>query len=418
MSQVPHATGHSLVPAQPLARPTSTPVERPSDPALDRLVDHLLEVAPVAAQTGQLDVSVPQLPDGHGAAELRSLCELGNRVAERLGASVRFRVGGAGAGSCALGALVRGLEQRLLEVRGLAGAGQADVELAVRRRAAGHVSAWRGKDVLRPDGTVLHTAASDDPDAPPVVIASACCMPMALTRSWLSALAPEHRVVTLETRGTSGELGPGAAFDSRGWGPQQQADDLLAVIAAYGLEDVHVMGLCGGAVIALLAARGGGPICSLSLWHGDFDLGGDSVKSDHQRNLQALLQMAAEDRTSAAEIRAVLSATALHGVPEHVEHLVVQPYVDDELFYRYARLTGSVMGCDLTSVLPEVAQPCLVVTSETDTTAHPQGSVAVAQRLPRGRLQVEPTGTHIDVFDASARQQQLLADFLQRGGER
>jgi pimeloyl-ACP methyl ester carboxylesterase len=70
------------------------------------------------------------------------------------------------------------------------------------------------------------------------------------------------------------------------------------------------------------------------------------------------------------------------------------------------------MTTDLGALLPGITQPCLVVTSEDDRTAHPGGSHAIADRLPRARLRVEPHGDHISVFGAGARLQHILTDFL------
>lgn len=263
-------------------------------------------------------------------------------------------------------------------------------------------------------GTRVRTYAAGEPGRPAVVLASACGMPAALCRPWMRFLSTNHHVVTWETRGLFGELGSGPDFDALACDLDAQAADLLAVMDHYDLPDAHLMGLCGGAVIALsAAARRPERVTSLSLWHGDFS-GTPGPTTNHQDNLKALMGMAVRSRADAAAINDALAQTTLAAVPARVAHLVVYPYASAELFYRYCVLTGATMSTDISDLLPLVHQPALVVTSEDDHTAHPGGSHQIAARLPRAALHVEPHGDHISVFGADPRLQRILTDFLRR----
>jgi pimeloyl-ACP methyl ester carboxylesterase len=62
--------------------------------------------------------------------------------------------------------------------------------------------------------------------------------------------------------------------------------------------------------------------------------------------------------------------------------------------------------------LTRVKQPTLVVTSEDDETAHPQGSRQVAGGLRNGRLWVEPHGDHSSLFQAGNPLMQVAVDFI------
>jgi pimeloyl-ACP methyl ester carboxylesterase len=70
------------------------------------------------------------------------------------------------------------------------------------------------------------------------------------------------------------------------------------------------------------------------------------------------------------------------------------------------------MQHDITATLPAVKTPVLVVTSRTDSTAHPEGSVAVARRLPDAELVVRDRGDHISLFRGEPGLLGLLDDFL------
>lgn len=268
-------------------------------------------------------------------------------------------------------------------------------------------------DTIAGAGTTLRGYSAGEPGGPAVVIASACGMPAQLCEPWMRRLvASGHHVVTWETRGLSGDPGPDDAFDTLAHDVEAQAADLLAVMEHHGIASAHVMGLCGGAVIALRAAqRRPDRVRSLSLWHGDFS-GTPGPMTGHQQNLRALLAIAAQGRSDAAMINTALAESARAGVPEEVAELVLYPYSTDELFYRYSTLTLATMTEDITPALSALRMPVLVVTSEDDSTAHPDGSHRVAAALPGAELRVEPHGDHLSVFAAGTGLQKILADFI------
>jgi len=271
--------------------------------------------------------------------------------------------------------------------------------------AADFESFCRRETVRTPDGVALRAYVAGDPGSPAVVIASACGMPARLAEQWIRRLAADHYVLTWESRGLFGGADDVEEFDAE-TGVAAQAADLVAVMDHFSVPAAHVAGLCGGAVIALAAAAAHPRrVASLSLWHGDFELGDDALKTDHQRNLQALMLMATRSRVSVAGIHAVLCQAISASTPPDLAHLVLYPYATAELLFRYCQLNGAIMGTDVRDRLSAVSQPCLVVTSEDDATAHPEGSRRVARALSGSRLLVAPHGDHISVF---RRPEQLL----------
>jgi len=272
-------------------------------------------------------------------------------------------------------------------------------------------------DAVAPDGARIPVYTAGDPAAPAVLIASACGMPAELCRSWLELLGGEYRVATWETRGLFADE---PDFDALAWDTEAQAEDVFAVMDHLGIHTAHLLGFCGGSVIALAAARRSPErIHSLSLWHGAYELGPDSPKLDHHRNIQALMAMAAEDRDTAAAVHAVFLGTMLGGTPPDLAHLVLYPFATAELFYRYCRLNGAITDIDVNPLLVGVDHPTLVVTSEDDSTANPLGSAEVARRLPNATLSVEPTGDHISLFKLGGRLGELALGFLREhpGGQ-
>lgn len=287
----------------------------------------------------------------------------------------------------------------------------ARVAAIVRAEAAASFHGLRATPDVVADGARLRSYAAGATEQPAIVLALACGMPAPLCEPWMRSLAHACRVVTWETRGLFGELDD-AAFDRLSHGVDAQARDLIAVMDHHGIARAHVMGMCGGAVIAVKAAASHPDrIGSLSLWHGDFS-GSPGPTTMHQQNLKALMAMAVTRRVDAAAIWSTLVNSAMSAVPPDLAHLVTYPYVTPELFYRYCVLTLATMTTDVSADLRSLSQPALVVTSADDRTAHPAGSRAAAAALRRAALRVEPHGDHISAFGAGDRLEELLSGFL------
>jgi 3-oxoadipate enol-lactonase len=284
-----------------------------------------------------------------------------------------------------------------------------EVQAQARRAAAGDFSAFCQQVLATSsDGTQILGYAAGDPAAPAVLLSAPCGMPARLVEPWMRHLAASARVVTWESRGMF--TGPGfeAATDV-----QAQVNDAVAVLQAMNLTGVHVAGLCGGAVVAAeLAATMPSAVRSVSMWHGDFDLGELAPKTGHQRNLLGVMAMAAESPDAAASIHQVVCQSMLGSVPDDLAAQLLYPYVTPRLFLPYCQLNGAIMRHDITTTLPAVKMPVLVVTSRTDSTAHPDGSVAVARRLPDAELVVRDSGDHISLFRGEPALLRLLDGFL------
>jgi 3-oxoadipate enol-lactonase len=288
------------------------------------------------------------------------------------------------------------------------GAGDAPLEQAAAR-ARGQVP--RVVRIDTRDGLTLDAFTVGDRARPAVMLVPPCGMPVELSRRWLRALGEEHFVMTWQTRGLFLPCDPEAGMASD---VAAQVGDLLAVMDALDVPACHVMGLCGGAVIAVAAVhRYPERFRSMSLWHGDYDFGTGSTKTDHQRDVQALMEMGADSPAKATSYQKLMQRpAALATIPERVAPLVIYPYATPILFHHYCRLNLAIMSYDITDLLGCLPHPTLVVTSRTDTTAHPKGSHRVARELARARLVEEPSGDHLSVFDTSTRLTQMAVDFV------
>jgi pimeloyl-ACP methyl ester carboxylesterase len=260
------------------------------------------------------------------------------------------------------------------------------------------------------DGAPLRVYSSGQRSDKAIILVSACGMPAKLCDRWMDFLGKDHFVITWESRGLFEEP---SDFDALGFDVATQAEDLFAVMDHFGVKTAHLLGLCGGAVIAMEAAAAQpARVTSMSLWHGDFDLGSGSLKTMHQRNLQALITIAAAGRAQAASVHKLFLQSDVIKLRPDLAHLILYPYATAEMFFRYGKLNGSIMNTDVSNLLERISHPTLVVTSEDDSTAHPDGSMRVAKGIPNAILHVEPHGDHLSLFDAQPHITALAARFI------
>ncbi|KVT05631.1 alpha/beta fold hydrolase [Burkholderia ubonensis] len=214
------------------------------------------------------------------------------------------------------------------------------------------------------------------------------------------ALAERHFVLTWETRAMFGACD---AFDAARTDIDAQVDDLFAVMDRFGVDRAHLMGICGGAVVALQAALAQpARAVSLNLWYGDYNLSDDALRTMHQRNYAWLMEAAAQGRDVAQDLqRRFADPSTLATVPAEIAHAALYPYANAELMYRYAKLSDALNKVDALALLPRVSVPTMVVAGDDDEIAHCGGSVFAAGRIPGARLEVEVGGSHPKLFRAS-----------------
>jgi pimeloyl-ACP methyl ester carboxylesterase len=262
-------------------------------------------------------------------------------------------------------------------------------------------------------GVRLNVYTAGPPDGEPIVILSACGMPARLCEPWMNVLAKDHFVLTWETRGLFSPMGD---FDSLASDVGAQARDLFAVMDHFALHAVHLMGLCGGAVVALrAAAEQPQRVSSLTLCYGDFKLGPNSPRTIYQQNLKAVMDLAGAGRTEAKSIYDLFCESMVKSARADMAHLILYPFANAELLFRYARLNGNIMDEKVEGLLEKLSHSTLVITSEDDSTAHPEGSRQVAARIPNSVLHIEPHGDHLSFYEASPELTGLVVGFLGGG---
>jgi pimeloyl-ACP methyl ester carboxylesterase len=239
-------------------------------------------------------------------------------------------------------------------------------------------------------------------------------MPIELSEMWLRRLAVRHRVVAWETRGLFGGWDDA---DAIGVDLDTQAKDLFAVMDHHGIGRSHVVGLCSGAVVAMRAAAlQPERVPSLSLWNGDYyGFGEGCPRTPYQKGFASLTAMVAGDRRRAELVqRRFLQPAAVEGVDRSWAHLTLYPYAEAGLLHVFGRANLPVIESELAAWVGDVQVPTLVVTSETDERAHPEGSRRLVAALARGELHTEPEGDHLSVLTIHAHLVDLATRFAER----
>jgi 3-oxoadipate enol-lactonase len=384
---------------------------------LAQLASALIEVGPLSAALDSAPRAAPLGPGTERPADLAAAQTLLDRLARALGVRAPRVVADPSELVAAELTISNRLGLAALRDRSASLRGASDAHItALVDAAAGQARRARPEVTVTaaPDGSTLRCYAAGPPDGPVVMLVSACGMTVGLLRRWMIGLGDRFRVLTWESRGmfpAREALDPDEDFDRRGYDVPTQAEDLHAVLDVFGVEAAHIVGLCGGAAVAL-AARSA-RMSSLSLWHGDYELGPEVPKTSHQQDVQSLMLMAGLRRKRAADLHAILRRPAtLKNLRADLAHELIYPYASAELLYRYGRLNGAIMTTDCRPLLAGVDVPTLVVSSMADTTAHPEGSIYVASRIPGARLELLPSGDHLAAFDAAPELIELAGAFV------
>jgi 3-oxoadipate enol-lactonase len=271
----------------------------------------------------------------------------------------------------------------------------------------------RGKHQLlvMTDGVQVSTYTSIAAGKPPVLMVLPCGMPFGLCQDWFDVLSQDYSVLACESRGL---FGVSAHVDSVSLDLNSQLADLFGLLDHHGVSSAHVMGLCGGAVLAMRAVqRQPGRFHSMSLWYGDYHVADQKLRTQHQKNFDWLMAEAGEDRAQARELQKMFTDPAiLSTVPDRIAHWVLYPYANPESMYRYSRLNACLNNEDVTASLPALTLPTLVVAGDSDSTTHSGASAFVAAGMPQARFELERNGNHQEFFSVPQRSRELALRFL------
>jgi pimeloyl-ACP methyl ester carboxylesterase len=194
--------------------------------------------------------------------------------------------------------------------------------------------------------------------------------------------------------------------------------DVSSLLAALGVERTHVVGTSFGAALALvLAARHPERIGAVVA--ATVGPGGRPALLEVVEGWRRACERVLGDGDRAAFQRALegdlFGRTTAREHPERLEALRRQVLRLPRRWFEDLRAlldTAGTTGLDAS--LPGVEAPVLVVAAGEDRLVPPDDAAWLAQRLPRGRLEVVPRSGHALVLERPDELARLAADFLGR----
>ncbi|MFC7310688.1 hypothetical protein ACFQVC_41560 [Streptomyces monticola] len=255
------------------------------------------------------------------------------------------------------------------------------------------------------------------PGAEAVLIVPPCGVPAALFRPWQEALGAGRRVLTYENPhlfdGWDQLPDPSGDFE-------QEVALAGAVLREYGSTRVHLVGVCGGAPIALALAvteEHAPDIASLTVCHPDLNFGAGVQRSSFQKQFQGFLSEAAAGHGRARDILELfLDPNMLYGVPARLAPYILYPYGDARLFHRYARLNHSLMAYDASAAAARIGQRLKIITSRTDRMTHPAAAHHLHDTVRGSVLSERDSGSHHDILLPTAELFDEIEEFIAAGG--
>lgn len=303
-------------------------------------------------------------------------------------------------------------------------------ELSLRRRGV----ALKPLTVHAPDRQMLAAFSAGAAEGPAVVLVNAYGMSVDFWIPFAKELAPRFRLFTWESRWLPG-LTPD--FDPERSGPETFAEDLGAVIDAYGLDSVHLVAWSSGAEVALqYAAKHPHRVRSLTAIAGMFCVPAAVERTQFQTNMRSLMPRVRSNRRNADLYYQLIygkepeAARAGEPAPEadreadretvssillstdpFLLHLTSAPFRNPDALYRYAHMLTRLFDREQFGGAGAEHVPSLLITGDKDAVAHPAASYEIARQLRRARSISIPDGDHFS-FYYDARLARQVGEFI------
>jgi pimeloyl-ACP methyl ester carboxylesterase len=261
--------------------------------------------------------------------------------------------------------------------------------------------------VQREDGAAIAWESDGPEDAPAVLLIMGLAYPAAAWFRLVPALAEHYRVLRVDNRG-AGRTGdvPGAPYTV-----ETMAADCLAVLAAAGVEQAHVVGISMGGLmaqeLALTAADRVRSLCLMATHPGIAQAVTNPVAME--------MLMKRGEMTPAEAAEASIPFNYAPSTPrDRIEEdwAVRMPLAaTNDGYMAQAVGTSQWSGYDR---LPGITVPTLVMTGDVDALVPPANAQILADRIPGAELVTVPDANHVLTTDQPEQVAKVLLDWLAR----
>lgn len=290
--------------------------------------------------------------------------------------------------------------------------GSLEAEREARDRRVAELPDRMERHTVDSGGTPLTYYAAGSGGVP-VVLLNALGQGLRYWDRLIDALAPRHRVIVWEARGTTAPPPP--------FGIEDHVRDLEAVLRDQGINRCHLVGWCTGPKVALRFCRDHPEkVASLVFLNSTFKCGGSPPESttDYENNIETLCRMVAESPEMAGPLMRALQSTlgqaeidlsasdaekcaqdVLRSVSVDLRREVLGPFQDERTTLNYAHQLIDFVAYDALADGAGVELPMLVVASEHDKVSTPAMSRMAAEVFAHSRCVQVRGASHYCLYD-------------------
>lgn len=257
---------------------------------------------------------------------------------------------------------------------------------------------------LEANGHTAHLELSGDENAPVVVLSHALAANSAQWRSQVAALERDYRVLCYDIRGHGSSDAPDGPHSLA-----ELADDAEALLGELGLEQVHWVGACLGAMIGqALAVRGSPRLASLVL------AGSAAALTEETRRLWRRQSELIEGQGLEGLAGTVLDGWFTLAFREDGAN-PTEEWRQSVLSNSPAGLRACyecVLGLDQLSRLRVIDLPTLVVVGAEDPVSPIPAALAMHERIAGSRLEIVQSAAHLVTVEQASKFNEVLLEFL------
>lgn len=259
------------------------------------------------------------------------------------------------------------------------------------------------------NGVNLYYELHGPEDGEVLVLSNGILMSTASWPAQLSVLARRFRVLLYDMRGMWQSEHPAGPYSM-----EIHADDLAGLLTSLSIDKAHIAGISYGAEVSMaFALRYPEMVCSLILSSAVSHI--DAPMLERVRAWDEAAQAADADRLFDVTAPLNFSPAWMAAHTALLEAARKRYHVLD--FAAFARLMDSFERIDLTSQLPAINAPTLVMVGELDLLKPRSYAEIIAQAIPGAELAVLPDAGHAANWEQPGLWNTLVLGFATKHGE-
>jgi pimeloyl-ACP methyl ester carboxylesterase len=302
------------------------------------------------------------------------------------------------------------------------------------KRVEDALKSLRGASIETPDGQVLHYCVGGSGKRT-LVLVNAYGQSLGYWTKLIANLLEQHRVIVWFARGSERQTVGAEQYNPLG----VHVEDLNALLRHEEVEQCDLLGWCTGPKLMLeYYARHPERVATMTFLTGAFKNFNQrtDLETAYEKDLEPLFGMVNRLPHLAGPLKDTLKGVLLarktdaasvslgngnshqrawemlSTVNASLQSLVVEPFATEQSVRNYARQVLEFWEQDISSLLPRVRVPVLLISGECDKIASPQMSKAVAELIPRAKYLEVSGGSHYLLYERHELVTEIVNGFL------